>query len=254
MVQGTLPMKTFRVIDVETTGFPPNAAIIELGFTDLVWEGNSLNIQPTKSMLLNPNVPIQTGAKAIHHIDETDLVCAPHPDTILPFLDDNADYIVAHNAKFEKAFIQSSLPWICTMKCAQQLVLDASSYSNQFLRYHLALPLDRDQASPPHRAGPDTYVTAHLLKALLMRAAQQVPGDFIGQMIKWSNEQQLLKTVSFGKYRGMAWSDVPHDYLRWILTNDRAEEDVRHTARHYLGLTNTPSSPSTPSTPTYTFP
>lgn len=60
--------------------------------------------------------------------------------------------------------------WICTMKCAKHLFPDAPGHSNQVLRYHMKLDQDFDDAEramPPHRAGPDTFVTAHRLARMV---------------------------------------------------------------------------------------
>ena len=46
-----------------------------------------------------------------------------------------------------------------------------NKHSNQVLRYWLGLRLDADLAMPPHRAGPDAYVTAHLLLRMMALAS-----------------------------------------------------------------------------------
>ena len=32
-----------------------------------------------------------------------------------------------------------------------------------------------------------------------------------------TGEPRLMPTISFGKHRGSAWSDVPADYLEWVI-------------------------------------
>jgi hypothetical protein len=53
-----------------------------------------------------------------------------------------------------------------------------------------------------------------------------------------TNEPVLLPKVTFGKYRGQNWTDVPPDYLQWILRQQDMNEDVVHTARHHLDKNN----------------
>src|SRR5690606_31559791 len=84
--------------------------------------------------------------------------------------------VVAHNWAFEAAFLgDQQTPAICTLKAALRVWPDAPSHSNSVLRYWLEdqglLSLDHETAMPPHRAGPDAYVTAHILKTLLAAGA-----------------------------------------------------------------------------------
>lgn len=46
-------------------------------------------------------------------------------------------------------------------------------------------------------------------------------------------EPLLLETVRFGKHRDARWTDLPSDYLRWLLGQD-FDADVRHTAQTVL--------------------
>lgn len=231
-------MKVFRVIDFETTGFPPKAGIVEVGWTDVIWEGKNMSIAQTWAKLCDPGYPIEIGAKATHHITEDELKGHPHPDTIIQDLDLNADYVVAHNLKFEQSFYQPSIPGICTLKCARVLAPEAPGYKNQELRYYFNLQLDKQRADPPHRAGPDTYVTAHILLELLKLSAK-MGGDFVSRLVQITNEINMLKTIPFGKYRGRTFQDISvadPGYLRWIVSNPQAEPEVLKTAKHFLGM------------------
>jgi exodeoxyribonuclease X len=87
--------------------------------------------------------------------------------------------------------------------------------------------MDRSLADRAHRAMPDAYVTAHLLREILKRATMD-------ELIRWTNEPVLLRKVIFGKYRGQTWADVPPDYLEWIVQQQGMNEDVVHVARHHL--------------------
>ncbi len=82
---------------------------------------------------------------------------------------------------------------------------------------------------PPHRAGPDAYVTAHILLALLQVAT-------VEEMVEWTKEPRLLPRLTFGKYKGKKWSDVEVDdgYLRWILRQDDMSEDFKWNAKQEL--------------------
>ena len=88
-------------------------------------------------------------------------------------------------------------PAICTYKAALRLWPEAPGHGNQVLRYWLR-PKDLDPviASPPHRALPDAYVTAFILRELLELAT-------VEELIAWTGEPALLPRVTFGQYRGV---------------------------------------------------
>jgi len=221
----------FRVIDFETTGFPPEAAICEIGYCDLkVYAGQIENIDAPVSLLVNPNRPMPPEARAVHHISDDDLIGAPPIETGLIQLNHpSVDVFVAHNMAFEREFFTGGQKnWICTLKVSRRLWPDCPSHTNQCLRYFLGVELDHQVAMPPHRAGPDAYVTAHILREAINAGAT------LADMIEWSIEPSLLPRVNFGKHRGQAWKDLPGDYLDWIVRKSDMDADVKFTARHHL--------------------
>jgi exodeoxyribonuclease X len=224
-------MKTFRVIDFETTGLPPNCGIIEIGWTDVIQKDDGLLsvLTPPQAYLTNPNMPIDPGAMGVHHIRDHQLRGKPDPHSLLRQIHKGADYFVAHNAEFEqKLWPNAPLPWICTMVAARRLIPGAPNYKNQTLRYFLDLQMREEFTQPAHRAGPDSYVTAYLLTYLLGQV------ESVDDLIK-ANEPVLLETVPFGKkHLGQRWETVPLSYIRWCMENYNPTGDVRFTMEHYL--------------------
>jgi exodeoxyribonuclease X len=220
-----------RVIDVETTGMPPDAALCEIGWCDVRTNaGEVIEIGKPVGMLVNPNRPMPPEARAIHHISDADLVGAPAIDTgLLALGRGGVDVFVAHNAIFEQNFYTGiGKPWICTLKVGRRLWPDSPSHSNQCLRYFLGVELDDELAAPPHRAAPDAYVTAHILAHAIAGGAS------IADMIEWTAGPSLLPKVTFGKHRGQAWSELPGDYLSWLVNKSDMDVDTKFTARHWL--------------------
>jgi exodeoxyribonuclease X len=101
------------------------------------------------------------------------------------------------------------------------------SHSNQALRYQLACQVDREMAMPPHRALPDAYVTAFILVELLKRTTLE-------EMVAWTAEPPIYPKVSFGKHRGSLWSELPPDYLDWIVHKSELDDDTKWNARNEL--------------------
>lgn len=224
-----------RVIDFETTGVPEDnvKGVCEIGWTDL---SDDWKLDGPHSMLVNPGHSIPAITQAIHHISDADVVGAITPDVAFRHLMigmNAGDVFAAHNAKFEQAFFGGgAFPWICTMQCARHIFPDAPAHSNQVLRYHLALDDEddfaSDEAMPPHRAGPDTLVTACILRRLIFASN-------VDKLVDLTSTPVVLRNVTFGKHRGAKWADLPHDYLQWIAFKSDLGPDEKHTARYIIG-------------------
>jgi exodeoxyribonuclease X len=225
-----------RVIDIETTGLAPPAEIIEFGRVDVVSEGDAWKIGRPMARIYRPLNAIPPETMAVHHITVNDFtedtpVCSEDRLKLAVFGGTAPDVLVAHNCSFECMFIPDTvthdLSWICTMKVALRIWPDAPGHSNQILRYWRDLKLDAALAMPPHRAGPDAWVTAHLLVELLKATS-------VEQMIAWTKEPKLLPKVPFGKHRNSSWPDVPMDYLHWMARQADMDPDVVWCAQQEL--------------------
>lgn len=230
-------MITIRVIDYETTGTQDDsdAEIIEYGAYDLreSEDGASWSLGRPVASLIRPRNPIPPEARAVHHISDADVSEAPQLRDMLDELLDGLDIAAAHNAKFEEHFTpDKSVRWICTYKCALIVWPDAPGHSNQCLRYWLGIDsddgFDPDRAMPPHRALPDAYVTAFILKRLLI----EKPVD---ELLTISRYPALIPVIRFGKkHKGVKFSDAPCDYLEWLRDKSDMGDDVKFSARYWL--------------------
>lgn len=235
-------MTIIRVIDLETTGLEATAQVCEIAFCDVVSTESDENGAPinwsvvegsTSFLSIEGSMPPEVSA--IHHIVKEDLIGAPTLEDIAPVIferpSNQAFYLAAHNCSFERQFltldITGPVSWICTYKAACRVWPDAPSHKNQVLRYwRKPEGLLRDKAGAAHRAFGDAYVTAYLLRDLLQLQS-------IDEMVAWSDEPVLLTKVTFGKHQGKLWTEVPSDYLEWMLGQD-FDDDRLHTARHHL--------------------
>ncbi len=203
---------------------PPEAGICEVGWTDVMHN----RVGAAFSHLTDPGTPITLEAISVHHITNEEVASQPPATQILGEII-GADVFAAHNADFEKEFWNPpGSVWIDTYKVALRTHPEAPRHSNQFLRYYLGLSIgNRALASPPHRAGPDAYVTAHILVELMKYAS-------IEEMIRWSSGPALLPRMPIGKYRGRPWSELDTPYLKWIVISSDMDATIKANANHEL--------------------
>lgn len=243
------PLPFIRVVDLETTGFePPEHRPVEIGWCDvrggfdLFGEptfGNGVEIMAPQSRLCDPERPVPPETSAVHHLVDDDLAGAdPWRTEMIRAIGGVTvtckSAFAAHSAKFETQWCTPELvgpePWVCTWKCALRAWPDAPGHGNQVLRYWLKPEgLDRDLATPAHRAGPDAYATAFLLRELLALYP-------LATLLAWSAEPAVLIHVPFGKRpeeggnRGLKWTEVDDGFLEWTVERDFSE-DILHTVR-----------------------
>lgn len=227
-----------RILDLETTGTEATDHVVEIAAIDLIIEDGALkDVDGPWDRLVKPPVPIPAVASAVHHIIDEDVAdCLPWLQAVTVFIGDNIDAYVAHNCRFERQWLTDELtggkPWICTYKCALRLWPEAPSHSNQALRYWLKLP-EIDRALAAHRAMPDVVVTGKLLARMLWPPAGEKVVT-VEQMIKVSSMPAILPKLRFGKHAGKKFSEVPKDYLEWMVKQTDMDEDAVFTARHHL--------------------
>ena len=227
-------MTVLRVIDFETTGMAPPAEVCEVGICDLTQLADgSWEVGEPDSWLCGV-AAIPPEVRAVHHITMDDVNGAA-PFNRKRLFDGSLvpSALIAHNMAFEAQFIgEHGLPAVCTYKAALRIWPDASSHSNGALRYWLEdqgliTGLDPKLAQPSHRAGPDAYVTAHILRALLGLATGR-------DMVAWTKEPAALPRCPIGKFRGKPWAEVEGGFLTWMLGQASMEDDLKWNARRAL--------------------
>lgn len=228
-------MTVIRVIDFETSGMEPPAEVVEYGFCDLTKGEDGTWSVGRPSSVLHSVQSLPPEVRAVHHISMSD-VAGREPFNAMTALEaaSHCAVIAAHNMAFEEQWlaVEGMAPKLCTLKAALRVWPDAPGHSNSVLRYWLEdrglLRLDREQAMPPHRAGPDAYVTAHILKALFEAGATG------RDMVAWTKEPRLLPTCPIGKFRGKPWTEVEAGFLSWMLNQPTMEADLQWNARREL--------------------
>ncbi len=222
------PLTLIRVVDTETTGIDDPAEMVEIGWTDvrLFPDGWQIERGP-EAVVVNPGMPIGFPAMAVHHITEDECRFGADPDEIRRDIGHGADILCSHNWAFDSRFLRTQLPYICTFNAARTVWPDLQSHSNGSIRYELGLCLGDERTQPSHRAGPDTWVTAHILLKLLETHTVEQLLDIS------SNPVRLLRMPGGNKHRGKSFSEIARQdpsYLQWVVDKSEFGEDVKFSA------------------------
>jgi exodeoxyribonuclease X len=228
-------MANFVVADVETSGLDPaqGAGIMEFAY---VTHTPGQPLRHWSGYVEHPG-KIPAAAKAVHHITEDKVQpgapgCVPRAEIAATLGAMDPDTIfVFHNKAFDLKFLPElqHRPVVCSYRCALHLYPELGSFSLQALRYELDLdvPADLLAGLSPHAALYDSLVCTYLLMHMLKTHTAE-------ELLELSDKPAILNKCRFGRYRGEKWSDVPKDYLRWLLRNGDFDADVLATARYWL--------------------
>lgn len=245
-------MKRIRVLDFESAATTPaEGGLCEIGFADVVAATTNLAGLPEDwsvaggyGRLCDPGCPIPPETQAIHQIDDADVADAPNWKSLLKGLlaKAEADHVIAYaayGADMELGFMHHD--WtggapvmVDVYKVGLRVWEDAPHHSNRALQYwRRPEGLNREAALPNHRAYPDAYVTAFLLRDLLNG------GTPLEQMIEWSKLPALTTRCYIGNWRndgkGTPWPEVETSMLEWIISKGFEDKpDIRYTAEVHL--------------------
>ncbi len=155
--------------------------------------------------------------------------------------------LVAHNAKFDVAMLESEgvkVPkFICTLRLARYVDEKNSipEYNLQFLRYYLELEVEGNA----HDAEGDVQVLYAIFNRLHSKIKETVPDEnqSIEKMIEISARPSLFSQFNFGKYKDKRLDEVvkmDRGYLEWLLNQKKTaggdDEDWIYTLKHHLGV------------------
>lgn len=231
-------------LDTETTDIE-NARLIQLAYKNAL-TGETVNDY------FKPPVPISYGAMATHHVTNEMVADKPvfqgssHQATLVEKL--STSILVAHNAPFDIQVLKNEgvgvSTHIDTLRVARHM-LTSEQYALQYLRYSLGLNV----AGAAHDALGDVLVLEALFDYLqvLIKNTFGLSSDeeVIQKMLEFTQTPALLRSFSFGKYRGKTFVDVSaqdRGYLEWLYGSEAAKSvtdqngELMHTLKYYLKL------------------
>jgi DNA polymerase III subunit epsilon len=171
----TLAELEFAVIDLETTGWSPEAAAItEIAAVRV----RARRRQGEFASLVNPGVPVPPGIEDLTGISDWMLAAAPRVAEVLPGLLSFAEgcVLVAHNAPFDIGFLLAACG-ACGLAWPSFTVLDTVMLARRVMdpdevpdcKLGTLAGFFRAGTSPSHRALADARATADVLGWLIRR-------------------------------------------------------------------------------------
>lgn len=167
------------------------------------------------------------GAIAAHHILPSDVERLEPSADAVKFLPDS-DYVVGHNVDFD-CEVLGGLPGrkrICTLAMARAEWPELKCHKLGALAYMVLGLKDatRDFIRNSHDADVDVHLCHEVLREIAERRGLGSDWEAIYQS---SEEDRVPKTITFGKHAGSPLSDLPSDYVRWLLKLDNLDPYLR---------------------------
>ena len=140
-------------------------------------------------------------------------------------------YIIGHNIDYdiralEKCGVDSSnIKAICTLALARKVWPDAEAHNISALIYMITKGSEkaRDMIKKAHRADMDIILTANIL----MHVVHQLKINSMEELFEISEDARIPRTINFGKHRGTQISELPADYIQWLMRQDDLDPYLR---------------------------
>ena len=201
-------------LDFETTGLNSGYRPLEIAWVEF---DSHLNEVEQVNSLINPHIPIESGAQRTHGISAEMLVDKPSLDEFLKkthagkFADEHV-LVVAHNASYDVPMFSpycKKITALCTMRLGQTLYPDAENHKLQTLAALLNVDIE-----PTHRALNDALTSFYLMKNIATAHSMS-----IDEMLTLIQSVSLDSPMPFGKHKGTKLRDLPADYVQWLIEN-----------------------------------
>lgn len=238
------PIRRIAVIDTETTGFDPaHAEIVDLAvvMVDVDARGEIVGFGRGSQALRDPGCPIPPAISRLTGITDADVAGKGiDVDRLVRFLDE-AEVFIAHNARFDAAFLEAfapgtkGRPWACSAK-----EFDWADHRFDGCKLgHLLMQIGR--WNDGHRAMADVVSLIHLL-AHRVSDGRTIISHVLENAARTSfrieapgapfDKRGLLKT------RGYTWDAKARFW--WIEVAEAAIQDERRWLHQEIGTLSPP--------------
>lgn len=218
------------VFDSETTGDDP-PEVIQTAWYKLE-EPMLCKILDERIEHFKPSKPITLGALAVHHILDEELAdCPPSASFRLP---EDCEFLIGHNVDYDWKAIGSptGLRRICTLALARAFWPHLDSHTQGALIYHIRRSSAKSLLKDAHNALEDVRNCRIILRHILSATKDTV--KTWERLWQVSELSRIPKILTFGKHKGMAFSQAPRSYLQWIIKHPDMDEYVKTAAKGAL--------------------
>lgn len=237
-------VKKISVLDTETTGVESDDDIIEfsISFPSKVTE--DIDGIDNYTLRYKPLKDIPPEASAVHFISTEDVAnCLNYSDDLenIDALMGCRDYFVGHNVQFDRRmmvdneykyrnsvsqYLLDEDRWICTLRFAKKMFAEDVEFKNltlSYLWYKFGCYREVHRHVNAHAAKDDVFMCYQVLMKLIDIAIERghidESGDIGAQIVDFCNKPMLYSCMPFGKHKGMKMSEVPLNYIEWMITN-----------------------------------
>jgi exodeoxyribonuclease X len=216
-----------KVLILDTESHDLKGTLIELAWQDL-FTGETYNQR------FNPGCKIKSGAMAVHHIIDADVENKPLHSTVS--IPDDAACIIGHKVDYDLGVLERSgidisrFKGICTLALARKAYPEFESHSLGALMYALFdQSYARDQLKNAHSALADVKMTAQILPKIVDKLGLN---RSVKELYLASEQARIPTHMSFGKHKGLPLTDLPSDYVNWLLRQDDVDPYLRKALMH----------------------
>lgn len=222
------------VVDTETTGTNPDQdAIIELGMVLFEFDpqtGVAYNVLGAFDELEDPGFPIPPDSTKVHGItDEMVVGKKINNNNVSQFLE-NVSIVIAHNAKFDRVFLEKrlpifeSLPWACTFAQIDWNGEGVGSAKLDYIAYQYGFFYDA------HRAEVDCFALLEILQKQLPKSKELVLKSLLLSLHQKSYTISALgspfETKDILKAKGYRWNGDKKCWHNTLTGDDAIKEEV----------------------------
>ena len=170
----------------------------------------------------NPGKPISLGALATHHILDEELIdCPPASSFQLPH---DLEYLIGHNIDFDwQAIGQPDVKRICTLALSRKAWPELDAHNQSALLYYLERSNARERLRNAHSADADVQICA----TILLHICSALSITSIEALWMASESARLPRHMPLGQHKGVALTEVPGDYVRWLLDQQNIDPYLR---------------------------
>ena len=242
------------VVDTETTGLDPtNDRIIEIAIQRMIFDGRKriVEIERARSWLEDPQRPLSVDISRLTGLFDRDLCGQRFDDEAILEMVGASDIVIAHNAAFDRPFLDrrfpslSDFPWACSLS---QLDWRDLGYDGRALGH---LVLQSGWFFDGHRAGNDTSALITLL-GTMAPDGRSVLAHLLDRCERDSHRIEAIgapfEAKDGLKSRGYKWDAVRRHWWREVEASELSHEEDWLETEVYRGRGRPRSIPITPRT------